>query len=63
VVACRDDLILECPQEQAEEVTRFLERIMVSGMDEVLNPVLDADRPERVPILVDVEILQSWGER
>jgi hypothetical protein len=44
-------------------VTRFLEWIMVSGIDEVLNPGLDADRPERVPIQVDVENLQSWGER
>jgi hypothetical protein len=30
---------------------------MVTGMDESLNPSLDAEYPERV----DVEMVESWG--
>jgi len=32
---------------------------MVTGMDEVVNPGLDDDHPERVP--VEVEIVKNWG--
>jgi hypothetical protein len=30
-------------------------------MDEVLNPGLDTDHPARVPVEVDVEVVESWG--
>jgi DNA polymerase I len=62
VIACHDELIVECPRVQAEEVARFLEEVMVAGMDEVLNSGLDAAHPERVPVEVEVEIVGSWGE-
>jgi DNA polymerase-1 len=62
VIACHDELVVECPEEQAEEVARFLEEVMVAGMDEILNPGLDADHPERVPVEVEVEVVESWGE-
>lgn len=47
VIACHDELVIECPEEQADEVARFLEEVMVAGMDEVLNPGPGAcrDRP------------------
>jgi DNA polymerase I-like protein with 3'-5' exonuclease and polymerase domains len=45
VIACHDELVLECPKEQAKEVARFLEEAMVDGMDEVINPGPEADHP------------------
>ncbi len=42
-------------------MARFLKEVMVVGMDKVLNPGLDADHPERVPVEVDVEVVESWG--
>jgi hypothetical protein len=35
---------------------------MVVGRDKVVNPGLDADPSERVPVEVDVEVVDSWGE-
>jgi DNA polymerase I-like protein with 3'-5' exonuclease and polymerase domains len=61
VIACHDELVLECPKEQAKEVARFLEEAMVDGMDEVINPGPEADHPDRVPVEVDVVIVESWG--
>jgi len=62
VIASHDELVVECPEEQVEKVARFVEEVvMVAGMDEVLNPGLDANHPDRVPVEVDVEILESWS--
>jgi DNA polymerase I-like protein with 3'-5' exonuclease and polymerase domains len=61
VIACHDELVIECPEDQAEEVARFVAEVMVAGMNEVLNYGLDVDHPDRVPVDVDVEILESWG--
>jgi hypothetical protein len=55
-------LVVACPKEQAEEVKAWLVNAMVDGMDEVLNSGLDTDHPERVPVKVDVEVVDSWGE-
>ena len=60
VIACHDELVDECLDEQAEEVAWFIEEVMVARMDQVLNPDLDA-HPDRVPVEVDVEILESWS--
>jgi DNA polymerase-1 len=62
VIACHDELVIECPEDQAEEVARFVAEVMVAGMNEVLNPGLDANHPDWVPIEVDVEAVDSWGE-
>jgi DNA polymerase I len=61
VIACHDELVVECPEGQAEEVVRFLEQVMVAGMDEIVNAGLDDDHPDWVPIDVEAEILESWG--
>ena len=53
----------EGPKEQAYEVARVLEGITVTGMDEIFNPGLDADHPTRVPVEVDVEVVESWGQK
>jgi hypothetical protein len=61
IIACHDELVVECPEEQAEETARFLEEAMVAGMNEVVNPGLDADHPYCVPVEVEAEIVGSWG--
>lgn len=35
-----NELAVECSEEQAEEVARFVEEAIVAGIDEVLNPGL-----------------------
>ena len=62
ILAVHDELVVECPVEQAEEVARFIEEIMVAGMDEVVNCGLAANHPERVPVQVDIKTLASWGD-
>src|SRR5215208_3388297 len=62
ILAVHDEVVVECPEEQAEEVAVFVEEIMVAGMDKVLNSGLGSDHPERVPVKVDVEVVESWSE-
>jgi hypothetical protein len=50
-----------CAEEQAAKVARFVKKVRVVGMDEVLNSSIDANHPERVPVKVDVEIVRSWA--
>jgi len=38
------------------------EEVMVDGIDEILNPELDADHTERVPVVVDAEVVDSRGD-
>jgi DNA polymerase I-like protein with 3'-5' exonuclease and polymerase domains len=33
VIACHDELVVECPIEQAEEAAPFLEGVIVAGMN------------------------------
>ncbi len=61
VLAVHDELVVECPEAQAEEVARFVEEVMVAGMDEVLNTGPNADHYDRVPVEVEVEVVESWG--
>lgn len=61
LLAVHDELVVECPEDQAEEVAQFVEEAMVAGMDEVLNSGLNANHLERIPVEVDVEMVESWG--
>jgi DNA polymerase-1 len=62
ILAVHDEVVVECPEEHSEEVAAFVEEIMVAGMGEVLNSGLGSDHPERVPVEVDVEGVDSWSE-
>jgi DNA polymerase I len=62
ILAVHDELVVECPEEQAEEVKAWLVKAMVDGMNEVLNPGLGDDYPDWVPVEVEAEILKSWGD-
>jgi hypothetical protein len=41
-------------------LARFVEEVMLAGMDEVVNTGLSANHPDWVPVEVDVEILGKW---
>ncbi len=58
---CHDQLVVGCPEDQAEEVATFAGEVMVIGMDRAVNQRLAANHHERVSVDADVEILQSWG--
>jgi DNA polymerase-1 len=62
ILAVHDEIVLECREEKAEEVKAWLVKAMVDGMEEVLNSGLGTDHPERVPVKVEVEVVDSWGE-
>jgi DNA polymerase-1 len=62
ILAVHDEVVVECPEEQAQEVKAWLVKAMVDGMDEVLNSGPDTDNLERVPVKVEVEVVDSWGE-
>ncbi len=62
ILAVHDEIVVECPEEQAEEVKAGLVKALVDGMEEVLNSGLDTDNLERVPVKVEVEVVDSWGE-
>jgi hypothetical protein len=49
---------VECLEDQAEEVSRVVEEVMV----EIINPGLDDFHPDRVPAEVEVESRRSWAE-
>jgi DNA polymerase I len=61
ILAVHDELVVECPEDQAEEVAQFIEEVMIAGMDEVLNAGLNANRLDRIPVKVDVEMVDSWS--
>jgi hypothetical protein len=46
VIACHDELVIECPEEQAKEVARFLQEAVAAGMKEVLNSGLGSEKAE-----------------
>jgi DNA polymerase I len=62
ILAVHDEVVVECDEEQAEEVKAWLVKAMVDGMEEVLNSGLDTDNLERVPVKVEAEVVDSWGE-
>jgi DNA polymerase I-like protein with 3'-5' exonuclease and polymerase domains len=49
VIACHGELVVEHPEDQAEEAARFVEEVMVIGMDEVVNADLVLSAPTGLP--------------
>jgi DNA polymerase I-like protein with 3'-5' exonuclease and polymerase domains len=62
ILAVHDEIVVECDETEAGGVEAWLEKALVDGMDGVLNPGPDADQPDRVPVEVDVEVVESWGQ-
>ena len=59
-VACvHDEILVECDEDKAEKVEAWLEKVMIDGMDEVLNGP-DVGGP-RVPVEVETQIGKTWA--
>ena len=58
ILAVHDEIVVECDQDQAEEIEAGLKKAMIDGMDEVVNR-LKADGPS-VPIEVEAESGRTW---
>ncbi|MCS7271293.1 MAG: DNA polymerase, partial [Gemmataceae bacterium] len=52
VLAVHDEIVIECPQQQAEAAAAWLKQAMLDAMQPLINPV---------PCEVEVAILPSWG--
>jgi DNA polymerase I-like protein with 3'-5' exonuclease and polymerase domains len=58
VLACHDEVVVECHAEEAAEVKAWLEGAMIEGVDTVLNSTGEA----HVPVEVESRVASSWGE-
>ena len=58
VLVCHDEIVIECDAEQAVDVKAWLERVMIEGMNAVLNGTEEV----RVPVEVELRIDDAWGE-
>jgi DNA polymerase I len=58
VLVCHDEVVIECDAEQAADVETWLKKVMIEGMDVVLNVTEEVD----VPVEVEGRIARSWGE-
>jgi DNA polymerase-1 len=60
ILAVHDEIVVECSEDQTEQVEGWLKKAMIEGMDEVLNtPELEGPH---VPIEVEVKSHRTWGE-
>jgi DNA polymerase I-like protein with 3'-5' exonuclease and polymerase domains len=55
ITTVRDEIIIEPPEAQAEQIKKLLGKIMVSVFDTLFK--------KRVSIEVDAKICQNWGEK
>jgi DNA polymerase-1 len=55
ITTVRDEIIIEAPEAQAEQIKKLLGKIMVSVFDKLFK--------KRVSIEVDAKICQNWGEK
>jgi len=49
-----DEIVVECKQNQADEVSEILENTMIDGMQCYLK---------KVPVVVETKIASSWAEK
>ena len=57
MLACHDEVVVECDAEQAVKVKTWMEKAMSDGMNVILN-----DRAEvHVSVEVEARISESWG--
>jgi DNA polymerase I len=59
VLVCHDEVVVECDAEQAAAAKAWLERVMIEGMNTVVNGTDEVD----VPVEVEAHIARHWGER
>ena len=51
LILVHDEIVLECPENEIEQVSRILHRCMVAAAFKFLNPV---------PVVVDISVGDSW---
>jgi DNA polymerase I len=51
ICVVHDEIVLECPENEVERVSKMLHRCMVAAADKFLNPV---------PVVVDITVGDSW---
>jgi DNA polymerase-1 len=59
VLVCHDEVVVECETERAADVESWLKKMMIEGMETVLNGTDEVD----VPVEVEGRIARTWGER
>jgi DNA polymerase I-like protein with 3'-5' exonuclease and polymerase domains len=59
VLACHDEVVVECDVEQAVEAKAWLEKAMIQGVEAILNDTDEVD----VPVEVKARIVKNWEER
>jgi DNA polymerase-1 len=52
VIACHDEIVIECDADQVEAVATWLKQAMLDGMAPLIEPV---------PVEVEVSISRTWG--
>jgi DNA polymerase-1 len=52
VAIVHDELLVECNQEQADQVATWLRQAMLDGMAPLIDPM---------PVEVDVTVARTWG--
>jgi DNA polymerase-1 len=57
VLACHDEVVVECDAEQAADAKAWLEKTMIEGMEVVMNSAGEVC----VPVEVEARIARSWG--
>jgi DNA polymerase I-like protein with 3'-5' exonuclease and polymerase domains len=58
VLVCHDEVVVECARGQAADTKVWLERVMIEGMDAVMN-----GRDEiHVPVGIEARMARSWGD-
>jgi DNA polymerase-1 len=58
IIACHDEVVVECDEDRGEEAKRWLEKAMIEGMEAVLHSMDEVD----APVEVEARIARSWGE-
>lgn len=58
ILAVHDEIVVECNEDEAEQVGQWLEKAMIDGMDVVLNCPETGD--VHIPVEVEVESGRSW---
>jgi DNA polymerase I-like protein with 3'-5' exonuclease and polymerase domains len=57
VLACHDEVVIECNADKAEEAKEWLVQAMKDGMDAVANVM-----EPHIPIEVEASVSKTWGD-
>jgi DNA polymerase I len=58
VLVCHDEVVVECDAQWAADANAWLKKVMIEGMEAVLNGTEEV----HIPVEVDARIARSWGE-